>query len=147
MRICIDFDGTIVTEKPWDYDGPLEFMPGAREGLQALKRAGHYLILFSSRANKANRFDWQLNPENRLKPNFSLQRWLVKQKVHARRYNVMLWFVEKELPEIFDYIDEGTQGKPDADLFIDDRGCRLNSDGLGVQWPRLIELLGESEGT
>ena len=42
MRVGIDFDGTVVSQdRPYaDVVSPLEFVPGAKEGLLALKAAG-----------------------------------------------------------------------------------------------------------
>ena len=148
MRIVCDFDGSVITEQPWDSDTPLVFMTDAMESLLALKRAGHTLILFSSRANRANREDWKLNPENVAKDaegRFNVSRWYVQRQIHERRYQQMLDFVATELPGVFAYIDDGQQGKPDADLFIDDRGVRLYADALGTSWPNLVRLLGEVE--
>ena len=146
MRIVCDFDGSIIVEQPWDSTAPLEFMPDAKESLLALKRAGHTLILFSSRANRANREDWRLDPWNLFYPGLNQNRWELLRPVHERRYQQMIDFVKAELPGVFAYIDDGRQGKPNADLFVDDRAVRLYADALGTSWAELVRLLGEEDG-
>ena len=130
MKIAIDFDGTIVEQdKPYDQtDGNFTFVAGAKEALQSLKAAGHILLLWSARASKHHRFNVKLDPLYAAKP------WEPRDPekfyaVNQARFAEMVEFVNRELPGIFDAIDEGTAGKPTVDMFIDDRACRLGSGG------------------
>lgn len=123
MRIAIDFDGTVVVQEGRAYDDittPLEFIPGAREALQALKDAGHILILCSARANLALREDWERNP-GWAGGKLDTAWWHSQRHVNRDRYRQMVRFVDENLPGIFTYIDNGYQGKIMADMFIDDR--------------------------
>ena len=131
MIICIDFDGTVVLQdRPWgNLEGELTFIDGAKEALESLKRAGHTLILYSGRANQANRIDWHKNPGyvNGTIP-FDVKAWEKAKPIHEELYKEMLDFVAKELPGVFAYIDSGEQGKPSCDLFIDDKNVEFHGD-------------------
>jgi hypothetical protein len=50
--------------------------------------------------------------------------------------------VEYGLAGIFDAIDDGRQGKPMADLFIDDKGIKFGGPD-GMDWPAIADLYGE----
>ena len=144
MMVSVDFDGTIVTEDRAydDLSSPFVLRKGVRDGLLALKRAGHVLILSSARANLALRKDWRLNPgwASGVLP-FNVDIWKANQNLHECRYQQMLKFVELELPMI-DLIDDGRQGKLLADLFIDDRAV---ASVIGVNWNTIALLYGEQE--
>lgn len=137
MLICVDFDGTIVSaDRPYDdVATPLRFTPGAREGLLSLRRAGHTLILWSARANRALLYTPEWDPLVRAnKRKVDLARWAQERDLHWARYRQMLDFVRLQLPGIFDVIDDGLQGKPCADLFIDDRALRYGHGADAVGW-------------
>lgn len=142
MLIAVDFDGCLV-EDDRDYEDlvtPLELKPGAREALYAMRRAGHTLILCSSRSNLALRQDWRLNPLWRLAiVPFSLHRWEQSLQTNQRRFEQMVTFVNASLPDVFACIDDGTQGKVSADLYIDDKALRY---GELLTW----EEIGHSYG-
>lgn len=145
MLIAVDFDGTIVQEDYAfdDVTTPLTFIPGAKAGLIALKDAGHLLILWSTRANLALRHNWKLNPMWRqgILP-LDEARWKRNQPLHEARYQQMLEFIAKELPRVFDAVDDGTQGKPTGVVvFLDDKafGSPRRQD---FDWSEVVRLLG-----
>lgn len=142
MLIAIDFDGTVVRQ-PRDVTNeaePLEMLPDVPMALAALKEAEHTLILVSTRANPSRRFDWRLNPlwRDGLVP-FSDERWRQMRPVWERAYERMVQYVHHNLPGMFDVVDDGRQGKVEADLYIDDKGMRLQR---GV-WAMIADTYGE----
>lgn len=144
MNIVVDFDGTIVNDDH-AYDDlvtPLMFKYGAKEALQALARAGHTLILFSGRANRALRIDWQLNPmwRDNVAP-FDVERWRRSQPLNQARYEQMLAFVQAELPGVFALVDDGAQGKVSGDVYIDDRAIRYGV--VAMSWPNIAASYGD----
>lgn len=147
MKISIDFDGTVVHNDTAyeDLETPLEFVPGAKEALLSLKRAGHVLILDSARANIAIRFDWQHNPMWANDPNFDEEEWRRRQPIAQARFQQMLDFVERNLPGVFTYIDFGHQGKVLADLYLDDEGLRLGGGWRAVDWSVVEQVYGAPE--
>lgn len=147
MILAIDFDGTIVDDRHayGDLDAPLRFVHGAREALEALKRAGHVLLLYSARANRALLDDPERDPLVRAGVRrVDRKRWEKQRPVHVARFSQMVAFVAKELPGIFAAIDDGMQGKPAADLFIDDKALRLGRGALGASWAEVARMYGES---
>lgn len=137
MIIAVDFDGTIVSsDRPYnDIYSPLIFLPGAREGLRSLKRAGHTLVLWSGRTNRALIYNPEFDPlwvEGMPWPSDAAR------MLHADRLRQMLRFVAEELPGVFDAIDDGRQGKLEADLYIDDRGI-----GADINWKAIAATYGE----
>lgn len=144
MIFAIDFDNTVV-EQDGAYDDlttPLKLKPGALAGLISLKDAGHILLLYSARANQA-----LITNAPHVDP---LHRWgVVNRKQGAQslrlnraRFDQMVEFVEKNLPGIFDAIDDGIQGKPNADLFIDDKAVTFGP--LGLNWGQIAARYGET---
>jgi hypothetical protein len=145
MKIAVDFDGTIVSQdRPYeDVETPLEFLPGAKEALIALKRAGHILILYSSRANLALRDDWHHDPLYALGVvPFNEGFWRRNLPINQARFEQMVKFVEKELPGVFSAIDYGNQGKVSADLYIDDRALRVGRGPGAVTWDWISQTYG-----
>ena len=143
MLIAVDFDGVVVrTNRSFaDTTTPLQMMPGAKDGLLALKKAGHTLLLYSARANRALLFTPEWDPLVRAgvrRPHEVA--WAAGKELHWARYRQMLAFCETELAGVFDAIDDGLQGKPLADLFIDDRSREFGVDAHG--WADLIHLYG-----
>lgn len=147
MRFAIDLDDTLVEqEHPYDdFTSPLKLKPGAREALLALKRSGHVLLLFSARASRALLFDPDLDPLVRAGARkVDRAKWQAQLPIHWGRYRQMIEFVAQELPGIFDAIDDGAQGKPSVDYFIDDKSIRFGAGFGGVSWPQIAKLYGAS---
>ncbi len=119
MIIALDFDSTLVDEwdrKFADTTTPLKLMGGARKALQAMKAAGHVVLVSSARANRALRIDPELEP------------------LHEARYQQMVQFCATQLKGLVDAVDDGGQGKPVADLYIDDRALRFGGGVDGHNW-------------
>lgn len=140
MLIAVDFDGVVVrTDRPFaDTTTPLQFLDGAKEGLLALKQAGHTLLLYSARANRALLYTPEWDPLVRAgvrRPHEVA--WTAGKELHWARYQQMLAFCKAELDGVFDAIDDGLQGKPLADLFIDDRALAVD-----VGWSHIALLYG-----
>lgn len=152
MKICIDFDATLVdASHPYsDLKTPLKFLPGAKEGVLALKAAGHLLILWSGRANKALLYDPKLDPLVRAgkKKAPTPEQWESSYKINWERYKQMLVFVEKELPGVFDAIDDGACGKVSADMYLDDRAMRFGfNPTLHLTWDFIRVMYGHTQKT
>lgn len=147
MIIASDFDDSIVSQAGRDYEDvetPLRFMPGAKKALLSLKRAGHTLLLYSGRANRALRVDPNLNPLVRAGvKRINREWWEANQPVNEARYQQMLRFVDEELPGVFDAVDDGQQGKPSADIYIDDKALRLGHGADSVGWQTVAHRYGE----
>jgi hypothetical protein len=127
-----------------DLTTSLVFVPGAKDGLRSLKKAGHSLLLYSARANRGLREDPQFDPMVRSGARKVHQKtWDADRVLNQARYQQMLDFVAEELPGVFDAIDDGVQGKPVADLFIDDRGHRLGNGPLATNWSVVSQIYGE----
>lgn len=145
MIIAVDFDGTVV-EQDHAYDDlhtPFRLVTGVDIALQAIKAAGHTLILVSARANRALRIDWRLNPlwrEGAVR--FNEGWWLKNRELNQKRYEQMVRFVGLKLPGVFDAIDDGLQGKISADLYIDDRAVRFGIGHEGKTWVDLARMYG-----
>lgn len=123
---------------------PLRFMPGAQAGLAALKRAGHVLVLYSGRANRALRIDPALDPLVRVGvKKIRREWWEANQPINEARYQQMLSFVAEHLSGVFDAVDDGQQGKPSADLYIDDKALRLGRGVDSVGWIGVAHRYGE----
>lgn len=144
MIIAIDFDGTIVSQdRPYDdVETSLTFLPGAKEGLHALKRAGHKLVLWSGRARLSLR-----NNDPTLDPLFNagVKRGRADRntKVNEARFVQMVDFVDEELPGIFDYVYKGGEcDKPGVDMFIDNIAVKLGG-GYGVNWFQIKHMYGD----
>ena len=141
MHIAVDFDDTLITSTAsWETVFPpvLAWIPGAREGLLALQRAGHVLVLYSARANRASRFNPDLDP---LLPSMTDEQRRELQVRSEALYRQMVGFVAREVPGVFAYVDEGAQGKPRVDLFIDDRAVQVSGQ---YSWASIVRRYGES---
>jgi hypothetical protein len=153
VLICIDFDGTIVRDdRPYDdVSTPLEFLDGARDGVLSLRAAGHTLVLWSGRTNRSLLYSQEWDPlvgrtdpltGVTYKPRMPLAMELAGLEVHWARYRQMLAFIEANLPNVFAYVDDGLQGKPLADLFIDDKALRYSERANGYGWGIIRDLYG-----
>jgi hypothetical protein len=141
--VCVDFDGTIVERDRM----PFRFLPGAVDGLRALKRAGHVLVLYSARANRAVRYNPELDPLVRagIRPVPSDEEWPNVAAAHEALYRQMCRFVAVALPGLFDAIDDGEAGKPICDVLIDDRSINPVSAGgpFSSGWAMVARTYGE----
>lgn len=104
MRIVIDLDGTIcpIKEKHQTY-ADLVPLPGAVERLHTLKAAGHYLIIQTAR-------------------NMATQQSNLGRVVKNIGKVTLDWLEDHNIP-----YDEIYFGKPNADLYIDDRALRFEN--------------------
>lgn len=141
MILALDFDGTLVSDAHAyeDLTSPLELMPGALEALRTLKAAGHVILIYSARTNKALTEDWKLNPlwAEGIVP-FDEERWRRNLPLNQARLEQMFQFILENLAGLVDAVDVGTQGKPTGvDIFIDDR------NHAGVDWLEIAALYGD----
>lgn len=144
MIFAIDFDNTVVEQEGSysDVTTPLNLKPGAMAGLTSLKAAGHTLLLYSARANKALVGHMpDVDPLHRSGAVNRHQR-PASLILNTKRYQQMVAFVEEKLPGIFDAVDDGRQGKPNADLFIDDKAITFGP--LGMNWGQIAARYGET---
>lgn len=142
MIIAIDFDNTVV-EQDGAYDDlktPLRLKPMARQALMALKSSGHILLLFSARANRALVNVPDDDPLHRAGI-VNRKQGVKSLQLNRKRFKQMVDFIEEELPNIFDAIDDGKQGKPNADLFIDDKAITFGP--LGLNWGQIAARYGD----
>ena len=139
MIIAIDFDGTVVLETEWNYLGALKLQPNVKQALQLMKKADHHLLLYSARTNRAI-FDRKLDPLVRSGTIGAVASSEATCDLANQRWQAMTKFVEEELPGVFDAIDDGLQGKPRADLFIDNKAITFGT--YGMQWPEIAQVLG-----
>lgn len=146
MIFCIDFDGVVVDE--WgrsfaDTTTPLRFQSGAKEGLRRLKLARHTLVLWSARTNRALLYSPEWDPLVRAGVRrVDLRRWEAERPVHWARYFQMRRFVELHLAGIIDVIDDGLQGKPVADVYIDNRAVGFGAAPERIDWRDLSARYG-----
>lgn len=102
MRIAIDLDGTICTiKKTGQTYAELEPLPGAVERIRTLRASGHYLIIFTAR----NMATCQSNVG----------------KVMKSVGKITLDWLEQHNVEY----DEIYFGKPNAEVYLDDRSIRF----------------------
>lgn len=138
MIVCIDFDSCLVDG--WgrrfdDVTSPFKLMGGARNALVAMKAAGHIVLVFSARANRALWDDPMLDPLVRVGAvKVDIGQWEKERPLHAARYLQMVQFCETSLKGLVDAVDDGRQGKPAADLYIDDRALRFGGGVDGHSW-------------
>ena len=127
-----------------DTDSPLEFLPGAREGLLSLKKAGHTLLLWSARMSAALLIDPTLDPLVRAKVRrIDRDAWERSQPLNQARCQQMLDFVDQHLAGVFAAIDDGAGGKPQVDVFIDDKALRPGYGPGAMAWSRIAFLYGQ----
>lgn len=117
MRLCIDIDGTLceIRQQHQSY-AEVEPLPGAVEKLKAMRQAGHYIILATARHMKT------------CDANVGM--------VIARQGKVLLQWLEDHDIEY----DEIWFGKPNADIYIDDRGYRFEGNWPDISIEQLSEL-------
>lgn len=145
MLVAVDFDGVIVRkDRPFaDVMTPFQLMPHAKEGLKSLKAAGHTVLLYSARANRTLLYTPEWDPLVRAGVKRPHAATLEQAKgLNWARYQQMIKFVDEQLSGLIDAVDDGLQGKPLADLFIDDRAFGFQANG----WLELAHLYGAPEG-
>jgi hypothetical protein len=136
--VAVDWDRTVVADGPYDATTPMALLPGARVGLQSLKAAGHLLVLWSARASRALLYNPQLDPLVRAGARrVNLRKWEQQRALHVARYRAMVDFVGRELPGVFDAIDDGAAGKFEFDLVLDDKAF-----GGRIDWTEIMRLYG-----
>ncbi|MEM7475678.1 MAG: capsular biosynthesis protein [Planctomycetota bacterium] len=116
MKICIDIDGVLCElRKPDQTYADVAPMPGAAEKVNALREAGHYVILHTARHMKT--CDGNVG------------------KVVARQGATTLAWLERHG---IGY-DEIYFGKPHADVYLDDNAMRFENwaaiEGDGSSFP------------
>ena len=110
MKIAIDIDGTICQlRKDGETYADVLPLPGAVAKLQALKKAGHYLILSTAR-------------------HMATCSGNVGQVVARQGKTLFQWLERHEIP-----FDEIWFGKPHADIYIDDNAYRFST------WDRIAD--------
>jgi capsule biosynthesis phosphatase len=104
MRIVIDLDGTIcpIKESGQQYED-LKPLPGAIEKIKEMKVSGHYIIIQTAR-------------------NMATQESNLGKVMRNIGKATLDWLARYEVP-----YDEIYFGKPNAHLYIDDRGFRFTS--------------------
>ena len=105
MRVCIDIDGTLceIRQAHQSY-ADVQPLAGAVEQLKAMRDAGYYIILATARHMKT------------CDSNVGM--------VIARQGKTLLQWLDEHQIEY----DEIWFGKPNADLYIDDRALRFNNN-------------------
>jgi len=104
VRIVVDLDGVICRLKnPQQSYADVEIVPGAAESIRALRAAGHYIIIQTAR-NMAT-----------CESNIG--------KVMKNIGRITLEWLERHKVEY----DEIYFGKPNAEVYLDDRGKRFTS--------------------
>jgi capsule biosynthesis phosphatase len=107
MRIAIDLDGTICAlKKPQESYAELQPLPGAVDRIRALRGMGHYIIILTAR----NMATCQSNVG----------------KVMKNVGKITLDWLEQHGVEY----DEIYFGKPNAEIYLDDRGIRFTDWSL-----------------
>ena len=110
MRIVVDLDGTICPLRAENQSyADLEVLPGAQERLKELKEAGHYIIIQTAR-------------------NMGTQKGNLGKVMQNIGKITLEWLERYEIP-----FDEIYFGKPNGQLYIDDRAVRF------MGWEQLDE--------
>ena len=110
--LVIDFDNTIAEDNFPQIGAP---KPYVKEALERLKENGYTIRIFSCRTNQLSD---NANPEEE------------KSKIEA-------WLDKNGIP--YDGVEMGTQGKPFAGHYIDDKGIEYDNN-----WEEIVtRLLGE----
>lgn len=108
--IAIDFDGTLCDHQ-FPSIGPMK--PGARDAVARLKSLGFYIIIWTCRTCHWNYEVFGGDPTTH-----TFDRPAVK--------DMIAWLAANEIP--YDEIDDGSRGKPLADLYIDDKAIRFDEN-------------------
>ena len=119
--IVIDFDGTLC-EFDFPRIGPA--IDGAKEALQKFRELGYYIIIYSCRTSK-----WLSEQYEECDTIPVMERQRVKDMVD--------WLILNEIP--FDCIDDGSKGKPAAEIYLDDKAYRVDHNWNYIS--KLIEYI------
>ncbi len=118
MRVCIDIDGTLCEIKQAHQTyADVQPLAGAVEQLKAMRDAGYYIILATARHMKT------------CDANVGM--------VIARQGKTLLQWLDDHQIEY----DEIWFGKPNADLYIDDRALRFNNNWHEINIKHLEQLV------
>lgn len=113
LKIAVDFDGTVVEDAR-----PLRWKAGAREFLVAAKSMGHTLILHSCRATPPRD---DSNADTEASEFYSTGKAPDRVLATWRLFDEMRTFLRSQgMMDKFAFIWQ-MPGKPNADLFIDDK--------------------------
>jgi hydroxymethylpyrimidine pyrophosphatase-like HAD family hydrolase len=115
--IAVDFDGTIADFKFPAIGDP---KPGAREALEAFRAMGYRIMIYTCRTS-------------RYYPEIFATSDDYNENVMGRTTVVAMknWLDEHQIP--YDDIDDGSLGKPLANVYIDDKGLRFSDNWEEIQ--------------
>lgn len=108
--VAIDFDGTLCDH---EYPAIGKIKPGAREALEAIRKSGYRIIIWSCRT-----CNWATDVFGVDENSSTLERKHVQAMI--------AWLKDNQIP--YDEIDDGTKGKPMADIYIDDKAIRFRDN-------------------
>lgn len=118
LRICFDVDGVLCDDKdpsiPYAERPPYNWVAHA---LAALRQAGHTIVVQTARYMARHRGN----------------QWRAAEAGYGELY---LWLRRHGI-----HFDEVYFGKASADVYADDRGCRIESARGIIDWPRLLPLI------
>ena len=120
-RIAVDFDGTLC-DMAFPEIGAIK--KDAREALTLFKTLGFKIIIWSCRTCH---WDYEIYGGDREQP--TLERDRVKAMAE--------WLDANAIP--YDEIDDGSKGKPGADLYVDDKGYRFTDN-----WEEIMTFVKEN---
>lgn len=126
--MCIDFDGTLFDH---EYPNIGKVKAGARGATELFRELGWKIIIFSCRT-------CSYNPEvfaPKMDDGTPDPMWL--RNVMDRKVVADMVAALSNEGIVFDEIDDGSKGKPYADLYIDDKGLRFE-DNWGQIMGRII---------
>lgn len=109
-RIAVDFDNTIADT---DFPTIKGVKPGAKEALASFRKLGFQVVIWSCRTCH---WDYDVYGGTPAQP--TLERDRVKDMIACLDENGLE----------YDEVDDGSKGKPGADLYIDDKGMRFMDD-------------------
>jgi len=115
--VCIDFDGTICE---WAFPNTGSPQEGVAEALKTLQDFGYYIIISSCRTNS------KLNDSAKKRNNH-----IETMKKYLKQYNIP-----------YNEIDDGTQGKVVAEIYIDDRAIEFDPK-KGKGWKFVVGAVKE----
>ena len=133
IKIAVDLDDTLAEYDGWrglNHIGDPQ--NGAKQFMEQLREAGHYLIIYTTRTNASvNRPE----DEDALGLNNTIDRQTAP---------IAAWMEQHQIPYDEIYADEG---KPLANAFVDDRVVQHQQElGFGITLTRLEKLLQVKEG-
>jgi hypothetical protein len=112
--IAVDFDGTLASGNNFPDIG--EPNPGARETLEYFKSLGYHILIWSCRT-----CHWHYDTFGGDPTQYTLERIPVLKMIE--------WLHAHKIP--YDAIDDGSKGKPTADVYIDDKAVQYIPEETG----------------